>query len=283
MSWTPIWLWLRLTVWMYAETAFRCLLSPPALWLMNVATSAAVTAIAAAMPSPIVRRLTFIAGARRCMELPLTRRSVDQDASGVDLRALQAPGVVDVDRLPLREDVERGLARLAVAVARVLRAAEREMHFRTGRAGVDVRDARLKVAHRAERLVHVARKDRRREPVANAVCDAQRLVEVGDFDECGCRPEDLFLRNAHPGIDVAEHRRPVEEPSREIAVRRDLAAGEQLRAFVLADLRVRVDLLDRRLVDDGPDIGGVVPAGTEPHALRARDKPLLQLLVDARL
>ena len=51
---------------------------------------------------------------------------------GVDLRALEATGVVDVDRLPLREDVEGGLARLAVAVARVLRAAERQVHLPFG-------------------------------------------------------------------------------------------------------------------------------------------------------
>ena len=44
----------------------------------------------------------------------------------VDLGPLQLAGVVDVDRLPLREDVERRLTRLAVAVAGVLRAAERE-------------------------------------------------------------------------------------------------------------------------------------------------------------
>ena len=39
-------------------------------------------------------------------------------ARGVDLGSLQPPRVVDVERLPLGEDVERRLARLAVAVAR---------------------------------------------------------------------------------------------------------------------------------------------------------------------
>src|SRR5690348_6185864 len=41
----------------------------------------------------------------------------------VALGLLQLPRVVDVDRLPLGEDVERGLARLAMAVARLLHAA----------------------------------------------------------------------------------------------------------------------------------------------------------------
>src|ERR1044072_8907319 len=85
----------------------------------------------------------------------------------VDLSLLQLARVVDVDRLPLAEDVERGLARLAVAVARVLRAAEREVHLGADRARVDVRDPRDQVAHRAERLVDVAREDRRRQPVAD--------------------------------------------------------------------------------------------------------------------
>ena len=54
------------------------------------------------------------------------------------------PGVVDVDRLPLGEDVERRLARLAVAVAGLLGAAEREVHLGAGRAGVDVGDPGLR-------------------------------------------------------------------------------------------------------------------------------------------
>src|SRR5207244_6988228 len=84
---------------------------------------------------------------------------------GVDLRLLQPAAVVDVDRLPLGEDVERRLAGLAVAVAGVFRAAEREVHLGAARAGVDVGDPRLEIAHRAERLVHVAREDRGRQAV----------------------------------------------------------------------------------------------------------------------
>src|SRR4051812_32661923 len=78
----------------------------------------------------------------------------------VDLRALQLAAVVDVDRLPLGEDVERGLPRFAVAVARLLHSAEREVNLCAGRSGVDVGDAGLQVAHRLERLVDIAREDR---------------------------------------------------------------------------------------------------------------------------
>src|SRR5215210_34799 len=66
----------------------------------------------------------------------------------VDLGLLELPRVVDVDRLPLCEDVERRLPSFAVAVARVLRAAERQVHLGSDRAGVDVGDPRLEVAHR---------------------------------------------------------------------------------------------------------------------------------------
>src|SRR5829696_3781935 len=156
----------------------------------------------------------------------------------VDLRPLELAGVVDVDGLPLREDVERRLARLAVAVTRVLRAAEGEVDLRAGRARIDVRDPGLEVAHRAERLVHVAREDRGREPVADPVGHPDRLVEGLDRDQCSRRPEDLFLRDPHLRVDVRKDRRPVEEPLAEVALAYLLAAGEELGALVTADAGV---------------------------------------------
>ena len=199
----------------------------------------------------------------------------------VDLRALQRPGVVDVDRLPLREDVERGLPRLAVAVARLLRAAERQVHLGADRAGVDVRDAGLEVAHRAERAVDVPGEDRGREPVADPVRDAERLRLVAEADEGERRPEDLLLGDAHVVLDVAEDRRAVVEALREVALVRDLAAGEERRAVVLADLRVRVDLLERRAVDDRTDVGVVLPARAEAQRLGALDEPSRERVVEA--
>src|SRR5919205_346240 len=198
---------------------------------------------------------------------------------GVDLGLLEPPRVVDVDRLPLGEDVERGLARLAVPVPGVLRAAEREVHLGADRARVDVRDPSDEVAHRAERLVHVAGEDRRREAVADPVRDAHRLVEVAHGDERGRRAEDLLLRDPHLRIDVAEDRRPVVEPVAEAVAARDLAAREELRALVLPDLRVGVDLLERALVDHGADVGLVLPAGAEAHLLGDRDELRLERVV----
>src|SRR5262245_59404397 len=129
----------------------------------------------------------------------------------VDLGALQLPRVVDVDRLPLGVEVERRLPGLAMPVAGPLRAAEREMHLRPRRARVDVRDPRIEVAHRAERLVYVAGEDRGREAELDRVRSADRIVDVRCTDESRRVPEDLFLRDPHLGIDVAEDRRPVEE------------------------------------------------------------------------
>src|SRR5437588_431924 len=112
---------------------------------------------------------------------------------GVDLRALQLPRIVDVDRLPLREDVEGRLSRL----------------------------------------------------------------------------------------DVAEHGRAVVETLVEPVTRRDLAAGQERRALLLADLRVRVDLLQRALVDHGADVGVVLPARAESHRLDTGNEPRCELVVDA--
>src|SRR5262245_66624554 len=99
-----------------------------------------------------------------------------------------------------------------MAVPGVLRAAEGEVHLCPDRPGVDVRDPRLEIAHRTERLVYVAREDRRGEAVPDPVCDADRLVEVGDADERRRRAEDLLLRDPRLAVPVANARGTVDEP-----------------------------------------------------------------------
>src|SRR5207245_3032791 len=105
------------------------------------------------------------------------------------------------------------------------------------------------ITHRPERLVHVARIDRGGQTVFDPVRDANRLVEVVHADERRRRPEDLLLSDAHAGLDIAEDRRSVIEALVEPVAARNLPAGQELRALVLADLRVRVDLLERTAVD----------------------------------
>ncbi len=154
------------------------------------------------------------------------------------------------------------------------------MNLGADRAGVDVGDAGVQVAHRAEGVVDVAGEDRRREAVLDAVRDRDRLVERAHADQCGGRPEDLLLRDPHRGPNIAEDRRAVVEAFVEPVPPGDLATGQELRALVLSDLRVGVDLLERRLVDHRPDVGVVLPAGAEPHLLDARDEARGELVVD---
>src|SRR5436190_23974911 len=89
----------------------------------------------------------------------------------VDLRALQASAEVDVHRLPFREHVERRGSGFAVSVACRFRSAEREMDLGANRRRVHVEDARVKIAHRRERLVDVLRVNRRRQSVLDVVAD----------------------------------------------------------------------------------------------------------------
>ena len=214
----------------------------------HVATSASGRTGSASSSATRGRRPTAVSsGGRGRTSHDRGQTPVVAQVARVDLGLLELPRVVDVDRLPLGEDVERGLARLAVAVAGLLRAAEREMHLGADRARVDVGDARVEVAHRAERRVHVAGEDRRREAEADAVRRrATASSKSLDADQRGRRAEDLLLRDPHLRVDVAEDRRAVVEALVEPVARRDLAAGQQLRALVQADPRVRVDLLERR-------------------------------------
>src|SRR6478672_4411530 len=55
----------------------------------------------------------------------------------VDLRFLQLVGVIDVDRLPLRVEVDCADAALAVSVASGLGTAEGQMDLRTDRGRID--------------------------------------------------------------------------------------------------------------------------------------------------
>src|SRR5829696_4963449 len=100
----------------------------------------------------------------------------------VDLRPLQAPREVDVDRLPLGVRVERGVTRLAVAVAGLLPTAEREVSLGPGRARVDVYDARLEVPHRPEGRVRVPGEYRGAEAVARLVDGGCRVFVEIDRD-----------------------------------------------------------------------------------------------------
>src|SRR5437868_2296591 len=96
----------------------------------------------------------------------------------VHLGALQLAAVVHVDRLPLGEHVQPGLARLAVAVAGAARAAEGQLDLGSNGARVDVDDAGGDVAHGAEYLVHVGGVDRAGQAVLGVIVHVDGLLQA---------------------------------------------------------------------------------------------------------
>src|SRR5258708_12795618 len=84
--------------------------------------------------------------------------------------------------------------------------AERQMHFRTDRWRIDVRDAGIDIAHGLEGLVYIARINRRRESVLNSIGNLNGVLEVIAENERGDRAEDLLLGNAHFWIYASEYR-----------------------------------------------------------------------------
>ena len=97
---------------------------------------------------------------------------------GVDLRALQPPAVIDVDRLPFGERVERSLPSFAHAVAGAARAAKRKLHFAADRAVVNVDDAGRQVADGAECAIDVLRENGTDEAVGHVVVDGDGFFEL---------------------------------------------------------------------------------------------------------
>src|SRR4029079_2125515 len=123
---------------------------------------------------------------------------------------------------------------------------------------------------------------RRRQAELDRVRRPDGFVDVVRPDERGRRPEALLLRAPHLGIDLPEDGRPVEEALVETVLRRDLATGQELRPLALADLGVRVDLVERSAVDDRTDVDVLLEAVAELELLRALDELRLERLVDLR-
>src|SRR6478609_8219854 len=130
------------------------------------------------------------------------------------------------------------MASLAVTVAGLLPAAKWEVHLGTGRAGVDVDDPCLEVAHRAERLVDVASEDTRRQAVASLVERKHRRTVVVDRDDRQDGPEDLLLADPVHRADAGEDRGLEEEAVGEVAAARATAPDHEL-ALAAPDPHIR--------------------------------------------
>ena len=128
-------------------------------------------------------------------------------------------------------------------------------------------------------MVHVAREDRRRQPVAGLVEGQHRGVVAVDRDDREHRSEDLLLADPVHRRDAGEDRRLEEVAVLEVAGRRPAAAHDEL-PFPAPDVDVRGDLVDRAAVDERPDIDGLVEPGAEPELAGPRLEALEQRLDD---
>src|SRR5271163_141392 len=128
----------------------------------------------------------------------------------IDLRALQTVGVIHVHRLPFGVEIQRGESRFAMAVARVLGAAKREVGFGADGGRVDVDDARFQITLGAERLIDVARVDRSRKTVLHAVGDGDGVVKRIERHHRDDRAENLLLADTHLRVAIGEDGRLVE-------------------------------------------------------------------------
>src|SRR5258708_31247445 len=115
----------------------------------------------------------------------------------VNVGPVQTVRVVNVNGFPLREKINRGDGRLAVAIAGLLGAAKWEMRFGADGGGVDVDDARVDVARGVESFVDVARVNGGGKPEHDAVSDVESFVETIRGKHGNHRTEDLFLGDAH--------------------------------------------------------------------------------------
>ncbi len=139
------------------------------------------------------------------------------------------------------------------------------MRLRADGRRVDVGDPGVQISDRAECRLQVARVQTAGQPVLDVVVDADRFGQVADPDDAQHWPEDLLLLEPRAGLDTGEHGRLEEESLRQRAVPRGLPTELQVRPLFDADRDVAFDLLERRLVDQGADVGGGRQPVTQPQ------------------
>ncbi len=101
----------------------------------------------------------------------------------INLGLLQLVRIVDVNRFPLRVEVDGANPALAVAVASRFGTAERQMHLGADGGGVDVSDARIQVANRGECLVDVLGVQRGRQAVLDPIGDFNGIFKIVARDD----------------------------------------------------------------------------------------------------
>jgi hypothetical protein len=168
---------------------------------------------------------------------------------GVDLRALQPPAVIDIERFPFAKGVERSLPGFARTVAGASRPSKGELYFAAYRAGVNINDAGRQLPHRGECSIDALGVDGTDEAIGCVVIDGDGFLEAAGFDDAHDRAENFLTRNAHRRSDLVENGRTIEPAAVALPFGKTFAAHEQPRAFVEADVDVAVDSFQRGLVD----------------------------------
>src|SRR4029077_4733945 len=154
---------------------------------------------------------------------------------------------------------------------------------RADRRSIDVSDAGLKVADCRKCLVHVLRVQRRRQAVFDVIGDRDGIFEIVAGDDRNHGPENLFLRNAHLGIDLGENS-GLEEPAVLIfTLVEPVAASYKFRAFGFPDLDVVQVSVELVLVHRRTHLDGLVETIADLDFLRARDEVIDELVVNAFL
>ena len=183
------------------------------------------------------------------MTLALAPNALTRFILAVHLGALQAVGIVHVQRLPLRIKIQRRRAGLAMAVAGLLGAAKRQMDLRADGRRVDVNDARC--AGRASPGRPCSRRACRSTPKGrtHAVGDLERLLEI--VERASPPPPARKSLPARCASSDRNRQKPSARGTSRCAnapSRQTMTAGRQLRALILSDLHVlhhRLQLLSR--------------------------------------
>src|SRR2546423_1142178 len=109
------------------------------------------------------------------------------------------------------------------------------------------------------------------------------VLEIFASNDRNYRPEDLFLSDAHLGIDINEYRWLHEPAILIVATFEAVAAALQFCAFRFADFDLTEIGLELGLVDGRTHVGCLVQAVTHAQGLGAFDIPFYELAIDSLL
>src|SRR5207249_2508309 len=144
---------------------------------------------------------------------------------------------------------------------------------------VDLDGPEAEGVRHAVRALHVLRPHGRIEAVDDVVGRVDRLLLIRELLDIHHGSEHFLPRDPHGGIGVHEGRRFVEPTLVERLALRTLAAEGELRAFVVADLDVVLDLVPLLRRNQGAEVRRPLERIAHPDGLEPLEELLLELLV----